>query len=524
VTDSTSCGICRLDLTAAAPEPVVPTEPEPAAQAGFAPSEDEATTETLPTMAAHDAVTNEPVEVVAAAETVEAVEATSTEATPAPNFEPAQAPVFEPRAVAAPVFASPVEEDPAVEEVVVDESAVEAEPVVEAPGLTADAEDSSAVDMFTGTTEDSRPVNRLVEPMPVDVPAEAAAVGVPDAPYAPAASGPAHAAPSHHRMDPRALQAPTGLSGSVAILGGLQALTLGLSVFLAWWAVRQVQSTLDSVFTFDPANPDSSANSLGGLNSALATAGASALAALVSIALTLGVLVCLMVWTSKTRTVADAVSPGQHRLSSLWSVIGWIIPFVSLVLPLLAVSDLYKSADPRTAGTRGRFTGSIPRVVMAWWGAYVISWVLLVVQRVSGGTSVTSIAAVPTFSSLQWLWLASTLASTVFMIVVVRRISGWQADQLINAVSTHSAVQAAADPRFGSDWNDTAPIASLPFGGATHGELASAGPMGSQSHATQAYEPPNVNSLTSMPPAPSIDQARINPRDPFSFPPPGQSI
>jgi hypothetical protein len=100
------------------------------------------------------------------------------------------------------------------------------------------------------------------------------------------------------------------------------------------------------------------------------------------------------------------------------------------------------------------------------------------------------------------------------MIVVIRRITGWQRAQVAGSVADNTAAHSAFDSRFGTEWNDTAPIPGLPAPSPLGGELASAGSFGSQQQATQAYLPPAGT--------PSLDQSRINPRDPFSFPPPGQ--
>lgn len=439
LTDATSCGICRMDLTAPAPPLAPPAPEEPAA---------------------------DPI---------------------------VEAPVFE-----APVFEAPVTDHaPAADQVAADTSLIEsaaAEPVVDVPVV-----EQAFIDE---------------PPLPHAASSESAAaeVSVPDVVASPTPpTAPAH---QHRAIDARSLQAPAGLSSSIAVLGVLQALSLGLSVLLAWWAVQQVQSALDAVFTFDAESAEAGVvDSANSLNGALATAGASALVGVVSLLLSLAVLVCLMVWTSRARQVAVAVSPGEHRFSSTWAVIGWIVPVAALVVPFLTLSDLYKSADPRTSQTRGRFTGSIPSLIAGWWGAWVVSWVLLVIQQVNGNGG-TSALNIPTFSALQWLWLLATVASTVFMIMVVRRITGWQQAQIVGSVADSPPQHSAFDPRFGSEWNNTAPIPGLPQHAPTSGELTSAGPYASQQQATQAYLPP--------PGSPSLDQSRINPRDPFSFPPPGQ--
>lgn len=471
-----------MDLTAPAPPPA-PDEPtaDPAPEV-----------EALETLEAVDADVELPV--------IAAAPEAPTVTDPVVSQDPTDTPVFEAPVFEAPVFEAPVPEAPAAEAPVFEAPVFEA-PVAEQLADSAPPFVESPV-VEPATTETSAMVQAQSEQSAIAEPADAEP-SIPE-PFAPAA----HQRPA---IGARGVKAPTGLSTTITVLGVLQVLSMALSVVLAWWAVQQLENTLDAVFT-----PDADAGistSTNGLNSALALAGLSGVLGFVAVVLTLVILVCLMAWTSRARQVSAAVSPGQHRFASIWAVISWILPVFLLVIPYLAVSDIYKSADPRTSQTRGRYKGPVPRLIAGWWIAWVVTALMLGALRVTGNAD-ASILNIPTFSALQWVWLLASAIGTGFMIATVQRITSWQAAQLHNGPSEQQPVHTAFDPRFGSEWNDTAPIPGLPAPSPLGGELASAGPYASQQQATQAYLPPDAS--------PSLDQSRINPRDPFSFPPPGQ--
>lgn len=80
------------------------------------------------------------------------------------------------------------------------------------------------------------------------------------------------------------------------------------------------------------------------------------------------------------RANANARSLGARELanSPWWCVFGWIIPFLNLVLPFLAMSEIARAArKPRGKGWQSLST---PGLVTGWWACLIIG---VIAQRVS---------------------------------------------------------------------------------------------------------------------------------------------
>lgn len=51
-------------------------------------------------------------------------------------------------------------------------------------------------------------------------------------------------------------------------------------------------------------------------------------------------------WLQRARTNAAVLSVARHRLSANWAVIGWFLPIVHLVVPLVVITDVVRAGLP----------------------------------------------------------------------------------------------------------------------------------------------------------------------------------
>jgi hypothetical protein len=81
--------------------------------------------------------------------------------------------------------------------------------------------------------------------------------------------------------------------------------------------------------------------------------------------LTTGVLT--IIWTYRARKNLDAFPDAETPISAGWSIAGWLVPFVNLVMPYRVVANIARETLRRA---------DTPAVVKVWWAAWV-GWAIL---------------------------------------------------------------------------------------------------------------------------------------------------
>lgn len=67
-------------------------------------------------------------------------------------------------------------------------------------------------------------------------------------------------------------------------------------------------------------------------------------------------------WLSSLRTLAEDVVPeAPHRRSSMWTLLGWVVPIINLWFPYQVVADLVRAFDARVRG------------LLVWWAAWLVA-------------------------------------------------------------------------------------------------------------------------------------------------------
>ncbi|MBB5894484.1 DUF4328 domain-containing protein [Kutzneria kofuensis] len=121
--------------------------------------------------------------------------------------------------------------------------------------------------------------------------------------------------------------------------------------------------------------------------------------------------VAFIMWLWRARANAELlVGPHGQRLTREWVIGAWICPVVNLWFPYRVVVDVWRASAP----DRGNIRDGL---VVWWWMTFLVSWLftryITLAGIVDAGPLVVSCAL--------------DVASGVFALLVVRRISDWQA-------------------------------------------------------------------------------------------------
>jgi hypothetical protein len=164
------------------------------------------------------------------------------------------------------------------------------------------------------------------------------------------------------------------------------------------------------------------------------------IASLLGIAVT----VFAAVWTWRSAKNAIALGRTGARLSPGWAAAGWFIPVASLVMPYLAVQDLWRASDPAAARGSGWRQAPGAAAVTWWWVVHLAG--SLVTFGATGLAVGGKIGAGRTETLLD-VGHVITAVGALLMVAVVKHITERQ------------GAQQAADPA------PTAPVTAPRVGG-----------------------------------------------------------
>ncbi|MEV4517846.1 DUF4328 domain-containing protein [Dactylosporangium sp. NPDC049525] len=126
------------------------------------------------------------------------------------------------------------------------------------------------------------------------------------------------------------------------------------------------------------------------------------------------VLVLFIVWLYLARDNFDRRGGGAEWHKA-WTIGGWFVPIANLGIPNRVVADVHRRSAP---------DGSWPtdRIVNAWWGALLVSFISLTdTTRYADGT-----VTVHTPAFVGVVAGGAGILAAVLGVVLVRRISAWQ--------------------------------------------------------------------------------------------------
>ncbi len=122
--------------------------------------------------------------------------------------------------------------------------------------------------------------------------------------------------------------------------------------------------------------------------------------------------VAFIMWLWRARANAELlVGPHGQRLTREWVIGAWICPVVNLWFPYQVVVDVWRASAPKRGGQQH------DGLVVWWWMAFLMSWLFTRFISLVGIVDLVPLLAACVFD----------LASGVLALLVVRRISDWQA-------------------------------------------------------------------------------------------------
>lgn len=145
---------------------------------------------------------------------------------------------------------------------------------------------------------------------------------------------------------------------------------------------------------------------------------ASSLAAdLVAVFVQLVAGVLFVAWMRQARFNSDVItSRHQHRWTSMWVVVGWIIPFGNLVIPYAVMQDIWRGSD-RTQPMVGLQKRPQSGLVKAWWITYIGSNVL---GLAAARSALDDVALLSTISA------AGLVAAAALAARMIKQVNGMQ--------------------------------------------------------------------------------------------------
>ncbi len=147
--------------------------------------------------------------------------------------------------------------------------------------------------------------------------------------------------------------------------------------------------------------------------------------------------IVLIVWLWRARTNTQISSTAAHRLGRGWTVGAWFTPVVSLVFPAVVVEDIVRAADPATPAGRADLKG-VPHsgLVWAWWIAWLLAWVSVVVERAAFMATNDYFTDIDEAANTWTGWAATYTVMTLLfaiaaglLITILTRVGGWQGDR-----------------------------------------------------------------------------------------------
>jgi hypothetical protein len=116
-------------------------------------------------------------------------------------------------------------------------------------------------------------------------------------------------------------------------------------------------------------------------------------------------------WLWRARANAELlVGPHGQRLTREWVIGAWICPVVNLWFPYQVVVDVWRASAPDRGNVRDG-------LVVWWWMTFAVSWLFTRFITLVGIVDVAPLV----------LSCALNVASGLLALLVVRRISNWQA-------------------------------------------------------------------------------------------------
>jgi hypothetical protein len=135
------------------------------------------------------------------------------------------------------------------------------------------------------------------------------------------------------------------------------------------------------------------------------------------------------IWQHRAQQVAIDLTAGRSAFTPGWAVAWWFIPLANLVVPYLAIRDLWRSSHtpPGTVSARKTWW------VLPWWWATWVGWLALAV--IGGATDTRTAHGIVIQDAINASAFAGAALSAGLAIVIVRAVSRLQVRAIAFGVS-----------------------------------------------------------------------------------------
>lgn len=127
-----------------------------------------------------------------------------------------------------------------------------------------------------------------------------------------------------------------------------------------------------------------------------------------------------LVWLYPARENLDLRGLTGMRWAKGWTVGGWFIPLADLVIPARVVGEVYARSEPNAIRS-----WTMPRVVLGWWIALILTFFRFTYQTVDEATGVAQVHGARFWDVVNGL---AGVAAAVLAVRLVRQVTAWQAD------------------------------------------------------------------------------------------------
>ncbi|MFE0187861.1 DUF4328 domain-containing protein [Streptomyces sp. NPDC059008] len=132
--------------------------------------------------------------------------------------------------------------------------------------------------------------------------------------------------------------------------------------------------------------------------------------------------VAFLIWLRRARINAELMSgAAAHRRSRAWVVGAWITPVANLWYPYQIVSDIWQASTPRRPAPLA--------LINVWWASFVAATLVKPIQWRMASQEDTEESFLAN-ANLSTLLTALYLVAGVLIILILRRITTWQTDEL----------------------------------------------------------------------------------------------
>lgn len=136
--------------------------------------------------------------------------------------------------------------------------------------------------------------------------------------------------------------------------------------------------------------------------------------------------VAFLIWLWRARMNAEALCPASHRRGRPWVIWGWIVPVINLWFPYQVVDDVYRASRPGNHPELYNLR-TVPgsRLLGAWWTAWLAAFAFDRLAR-NVGDDASTVSELNFAMFLDSASSAMVVAAAVVLIMIMRRVNGWQ--------------------------------------------------------------------------------------------------